>query len=259
MWWNWSCKVRLMLAPAISARLHSNQYATTFRFFPVQQLFSYRFSPLHHFWTRTFPVAYDSVYMNPNDSKPNPDSAMAEINVSGTVSPLQESDVCISTSLSCTQDRHLWTSACVPHGDIKIRCFSKVNSELGWPGVKFLLFVWEVVGPGGLVRPSFSVSQSVAAGRSSRAAVILATVARLKHGWKMLRIVQITLLLGLVLYTGAKPSYNVVAPRTIRPNTNYFVAISVDGTDGELQVGNAVPIMNFGLIQSKQEACNLKI
>jgi len=44
-----------------------------------------------------------------------------------------------------------------------------------------------------------------------------------------------TLVLGLVINTAAKPSYNVVAPRTIRPNTNYFVAISVDGTDGELQ------------------------
>jgi len=51
----------------------------------------------------------------------------------------------------------------------------------------------------------------------------------------MMRIVEITMVLGMVLYTGAKPSYNVVAPRTIRPNTNYFVAISVDGTDGELQ------------------------
>ena len=49
-----------------------------------------------------------------------------------------------------------------------------------------------------------------------------------------------TLVLGLVINTGAKPSYNVVAPRTIRPNTNYFVAISVDGTDGELQVGATV-------------------
>ena len=48
-------------------------------------------------------------------------------------------------------------------------------------------------------------------------------------------IIEITLVLGLVLHTGAKQSYNVVAPRTIRPNTNYFVAISVDGTDGELQ------------------------
>ena len=54
----------------------------------------------------------------------------------------------------------------------------------------------------------------------------------------MLWIFEITLVLGLVLNTGAKPSYNVVAPRTIRPNTNYFIAISVDGTDGELQVGN---------------------
>ena len=55
----------------------------------------------------------------------------------------------------------------------------------------------------------------------------------------MMRIVEITMVLGMVLYTGAKPSYNVVAPRTIRPNTNYFVAISVDGTDGELQVGGS--------------------
>jgi len=51
----------------------------------------------------------------------------------------------------------------------------------------------------------------------------------------MLTSVQISLLLGLCLYVGADPSYNVVAPKTIRPNTNYFVAISVDGTNGELQ------------------------
>ena len=57
----------------------------------------------------------------------------------------------------------------------------------------------------------------------------------------MLRIIEITaLVLGLIIYTEAKPSYNVVAPKTIRPNTNYFVAISVDGTDGELQVGAKV-------------------
>ena len=29
--------------------------------------------------------------------------------------------------------------------------------------------------------------------------------------------------------------YQVLAPDTVRPNTNYFVAISVDGTGGELQ------------------------
>ena len=58
---------------------------------------------------------------------------------------------------------------------------------------------------------------------------------QIKHGLMMMWIVEITLVLGLVLLTGAKQSYNVVAPRTIRPNTNYFVAISVDGTDGELQ------------------------
>ena len=31
--------------------------------------------------------------------------------------------------------------------------------------------------------------------------------------------------------------YSVLAPDTVRPNTNYFVSISVDGTGGELQVG----------------------
>ena len=34
----------------------------------------------------------------------------------------------------------------------------------------------------------------------------------------------------------ARRSYAVMAPRAIRPNTNYFAAVSVDGTDGELQV-----------------------
>ena len=30
--------------------------------------------------------------------------------------------------------------------------------------------------------------------------------------------------------------YTVTAPDTVRPNTNYFAAISVEGTGGELQV-----------------------
>ena len=33
-----------------------------------------------------------------------------------------------------------------------------------------------------------------------------------------------------------RQSYSVLAPRAIRPNTNYYAAVSVDGTDGDLQV-----------------------
>jgi hypothetical protein len=33
-----------------------------------------------------------------------------------------------------------------------------------------------------------------------------------------------------------KQSYSVVAPKVIRPNSNFFVAVSVDGTEGDLQV-----------------------
>ena len=57
--------------------------------------------------SQLFPVVYgyDSLYVNPNYSKPNPDSAMVEISVLGTVSPPQETDVCISTSISWIQDR----------------------------------------------------------------------------------------------------------------------------------------------------------
>jgi hypothetical protein len=40
-----------------------------------------------------------------------------------------------------------------------------------------------------------------------------------------------------------KQSYSVVAPKVIRPNSNFFVAVSVDGTEGDLQVRHtALPI-----------------
>ena len=61
----------------------------------------------------------------------------------------------------------------------------------------------------------------------------------------MFVIILMALSLGLISKTNGSPSYNVVAPRTIRPNTNYFVAISVDGTDGELQVGNIKLLMRL--------------
>ena len=46
------------------------------------------------------------------------------------------------------------------------------------------------------------------------------------------------LLLAVTLVCGAdrRQSYSVLAPRAIRPNTNYYAAVSVDGTDGDLQV-----------------------
>jgi len=45
------------------------------------------------------------------------------------------------------------------------------------------------------------------------------------------------LLLAVTLVYGAdrRQSYSVLAPRAIRPNTNYYAAVSVDGTDGDLQ------------------------
>ena len=44
------------------------------------------------------------------------------------------------------------------------------------------------------------------------------------------------LLLVLLNQGYTRESYTVLAPRSIRPNTNYFAAVSVDGTGGDLQV-----------------------
>ena len=51
-------------------------------------------------------------------------------------------------------------------------------------------------------------------------------------GWSWLVLAAVTL-------CGAQQQqqfYTVLAPDTIRPNNNYLVAISVEGTDGDLQV-----------------------
>ena len=51
-------------------------------------------------------------------------------------------------------------------------------------------------------------------------------------GWSWLVLAAATL-------SGAQQQqqfYTVLAPDTIRPNNNYLVAISVEGTDGDLQV-----------------------
>jgi len=59
-------------------------------------------------------------------------------------------------------------------------------------------------------------------------------------------------LLGLGLPSMAqevKPSYSVVAPRIIRPNTDYFAAITMDGITGDLQ---DVECRIFGRTQSGQ-------
>ena len=37
----------------------------------------------------------------------------------------------------------------------------------------------------------------------------------------------------------AVPSYSVVAPSTIRPNTDYFAAITMGGITGDLQVSKS--------------------
>lgn len=46
------------------------------------------------------------------------------------------------------------------------------------------------------------------------------------------QLVALVVLSGLV---AAEPVYNVVAPKVIRPNTNYLVSVSVDGVNGDLQ------------------------
>ena len=46
------------------------------------------------------------------------------------------------------------------------------------------------------------------------------------------------LVVVLVAAAGAQQRhYAVVAPDTVRPNTNYLASVAVDGTEGELQVG----------------------
>ena len=44
------------------------------------------------------------------------------------------------------------------------------------------------------------------------------------------------LLVAVTLSQAQQQFYTVLAPDTIRPNNNYFVAISVEGTGGDLQV-----------------------
>ena len=44
------------------------------------------------------------------------------------------------------------------------------------------------------------------------------------------------LLAAATLSQAQQEFYTVLAPDTIRPNNNYFVAISVEGTGGDLQV-----------------------
>ena len=60
----------------------------------------------------------------------------------------------------------------------------------------------------------------------------------LGRGW------QVTVMMSLMMLVTMSQAqqiqnqfYSVLAPDTVRPNTNYFVSISVDGTGGDLQVG----------------------
>ena len=50
--------------------------------------------------------------------------------------------------------------------------------------------------------------------------------------------VWVVLLVMVVKVSKAQQNqfYTVLAPDTVRPNSNYFVAISVEGTGGDLQV-----------------------
>ena len=52
-------------------------------------------------------------------------------------------------------------------------------------------------------------------------------------GWSWLVLVVAATLSGA---QQQQQFYTVLAPDTIRPNNNYLVAISVEGTDGDLQV-----------------------
>ena len=47
--------------------------------------------------------------------------------------------------------------------------------------------------------------------------------------------VTVMMMVGSVM-AQAGGHYTVVAPDTVRPNTNYLASISVDGTGGDLQV-----------------------
>ena len=49
--------------------------------------------------------------------------------------------------------------------------------------------------------------------------------------------VMMMMMVGSVM-TQAGGHYTVVAPDTVRPNTNYLASISVDGTGGDLQVSH---------------------
>ena len=52
------------------------------------------------------------------------------------------------------------------------------------------------------------------------------------------------LVVVLVAAAGAQQRhYAVVAPDTVRPNTNYLASVAVDGTEGELQVGSCWRMM----------------
>ena len=48
--------------------------------------------------------------------------------------------------------------------------------------------------------------------------------------------IGLLLVITVLPATHGRQSYSVLAPRAIRPNTNYYAAVSVDGTDGDLQV-----------------------
>ena len=50
---------------------------------------------------------------------------------------------------------------------------------------------------------------------------------------------RVTVMIMMVGWVSAQAGghYTVVAPDTVRPNTNYLASISVDGTGGDLQVG----------------------
>ena len=56
------------------------------------------------------------------------------------------------------------------------------------------------------------------------------------------------LLVAVTLSQAQQQFYTVLAPDTIRPNNNYLVAISVEGTGGDLQVSK-----NMGRRRGGQE------
>ena len=68
-----------------------------------------------------------------------------------------------------------------------------------------------------------------------RAFQILIIIMGSLQGTGRVTVMTVMMMVGSVM-AQAGGHYTVVAPDTVRPNTNYLASISVDGTGGDLQV-----------------------